>query len=124
MRKPAKLEAVLEALELQMNEFSYFLDLRTGKVIAVLREHLRAAEEGESFDHLYEWQWEAIQTAIDIEVNFEHYAALPGKSDINEYQTMEDFCFTIQSDKDRTRLPDAIQGKGAFRRFQSAISSS
>ncbi|MEC1697904.1 UPF0158 family protein [Schinkia azotoformans] len=40
---------------------------------------------------------------------------------MNEYEMMEDFCYSLSNDKDRNRLLNAISGRGAFRRFKDEI---
>lgn len=123
MKKPVKLEAVLEALELQSDAIKYFLDRRTGIVTTVLSEYLWPIERGEEFPNLNEWQRKELELAMDIEENFHHYATLPEEFEINDYQIMEDFCFCTKNRENREKLLDAIAGKGAFRRFRTAISS-
>ncbi len=123
MKKPVKLDDVLDAFELQSDAMRYFLDRRTGVVFAVLEEYLWPMENEIDLNAPYKWQQEQLELAADVEENFEHYAALPEKFEINDYEIMEDFCLRIKNDEKRERLLDAIRGKGAFRRFKSAISS-
>jgi hypothetical protein len=51
----------------------------------------------------------------------EHYASLPEKDELNEYEMMESFCCSITNGKIQEDLLGAIQGKGAFGRFKTAI---
>lgn len=50
-----------------------------------------------------------------------HYASLPMREELNEYEMMEEFCYSITNRKIQENLLDAIQGKGAFGRFRTAI---
>lgn len=100
---------------------STYLNVKEGVVVQVSNEDLRIAEEEESFDQLPDWQQENIKIAIDIFENFNNYIELPTKFDINEYEMMEDFCYSLTSDKDKNRLLNAINVRGAFRRFKDEI---
>lgn len=51
----------------------------------------------------------------------EHYAPIPDKEELNEYQMMERFCDLVTNEKIQDDLFVAIQGKGAFGRFNTAI---
>lgn len=51
----------------------------------------------------------------------EHYASLPDKEELNEYEMMESFCSSIMNEKIQEDLFRAIQGKGAFGRFKTAV---
>jgi hypothetical protein len=47
----------------------------------------------EDLEEYLEWQRESIETAIDVEENWENYISLPDKNDIDEYreETMRNF---------------------------------
>lgn len=47
--------------------------------------------------------------------------SLPSEFDINEYNMMEEFCFSVQDSKSQEALLRAIRGKGAFRRFKDKV---
>ncbi len=51
----------------------------------------------------------------------DHYLPLPSKFDIHEYRIMERFCYAVDDDEMRDDLFNAIQGRGAFRRFKDSI---
>ena len=46
---------------------------------------------------------------------------MPDSFEINEYSIMEKFCYSIESQKISNLLLNAIQGRGAFRRFKDVI---
>lgn len=108
-------------MDIQFDEWNTYLNLRTGEVISVTQGDLRAAEEDEPYDDLPDWQQEARELAIDIFENYDDYEELPTKFDINEYDIMEDYCYSIENQKTRSLLLNAIQGRGAFRRFKDKI---
>ena len=49
------------------------------------------------------------------------YIGLPDSYDINEYRMMENFVYSLPKGKNQTILYNAIQGRGAFRRFKDKL---
>ena len=49
------------------------------------------------------------------------YIDLPDSYDINEYRMMENFVYSLPRGKNQTILYNAIQGRGAFRRFKDKL---
>lgn len=49
-----------------------------------------------------------------------NYVDLPRREDLNDYKIMEDFIASLDDEKAKDWLANAIQGKGAFRRFRAA----
>lgn len=113
-----KLSDIIDDMEFQSDEHTSLLNIKTGKVIFMDNTFLRKAEDEESFDHMNEWMQEEMKVAYDIVEHDDNYRELPTSFDINEYQMMEDFCFTVKNEKMRNRLLRAINGRGAFRRFK------
>ncbi|EIJ78019.1 hypothetical protein PB1_10654 [Bacillus methanolicus PB1] len=85
-----------------------YLNRKTGEIISVSQDDLRAAENDDPFEHLPEWHQEAMKVAIDVIENYEDYKRLPTKYDINEYDMMADFCFTINDERNKKLLFNAI----------------
>jgi hypothetical protein len=83
-----------------------FVDVHTGRIVTLF--------EGENFSDVED---------EDLEGDWipEHYASLPGKDELNEYEMMETFCYSNTNVKIQEDLLNAIQGKGAFGRFKTAI---
>lgn len=114
------LKDIIEEMEIQFEKSLSLLNMKTGEIVLVTSEDLRAAEE-EPFDHLPEWQQENRKIAIDVVENFENYIELPTKYDVNEYKIMENFCLSVSNQWKQEALLRAIKGKGAFRRFKDKI---
>ena len=115
------LQDIIEGMEMQIEESSTYLNMKTGEIITVSLEALRDAEDDEPFDHLTDWEQEERKAAIDIVENDENYQELPTKYEINEYKFMEDFSFSIHDKKIQDLLFSSIKGKGAFRRFKDNL---
>jgi hypothetical protein len=54
----------------------------------------------EDLEEYPEWQRESIETAIDVEENWENYISLPDKNDIDEYREEAMRNFVIEWCKD------------------------
>ncbi|WP_058307342.1 UPF0158 family protein [Gracilibacillus massiliensis] len=122
MSAKVKLRDLIDEMEMQSEEFEAFLTKETGKVVLISSGTFLAAED-EDFDRdrLADWELEEVDTAIDILENDHKYAELPSEYEINEYNMMERFCFSLEDDAIQSALLNAIQGRGAFRRFKDQI---
>ncbi len=117
-----RLSDIFDALEMQFDESSSFLDLDTGQVETVSCDLLREAEEtadGEGPD-LPEWQQQEWEIAKRI-VSTDRFRKLPIKFDVHEWAIMEGFSLEVKSDEAREDLLRAIHGAGAFRMFKDTI---
>jgi hypothetical protein len=121
MNIQVKLKDIIEEIEIQFEESRSFLNIKTGEIMLVTSEDLRAAEDEKPFEHLPEWEQENRMTAIDVVENFENYIELPTKYEVNEYEIMENFCLTVSDQRKQESLLRAIKGKGAFGRFKDKI---
>lgn len=116
-----KLKDIIEEMEIQFEESRSLLNIKTGEIVLVTTEDLRAVEDDKPFDHLPEWEQENRMIAMDVVENFENYIELPTKYEVIEYEIMEDFCLTINDQRIQDLLLRSIKGKGAFRRFKDQI---
>ena len=120
MKAKVKLENVLEAIELRTRESNYFYHKKTGEIYYITDDELREAEEDIDISEYPEWQQDSIKTAIDI-LSTNDYIKLPDDYEIDDYEIMEDFCFSIDDKELREEMLKVIDGKGAFRRFKDKI---
>ncbi|MGM0877430.1 MAG: UPF0158 family protein [Bacillota bacterium] len=116
-----KLKDIVEEMEIQFEESRSLLNIKTGEIVLVTSDDLRAAEDEKSIDHLPDWQQENIMLANDVVENFENHIELPTKYEVNEYEIMEDFCLKVSDRRKQDSLLRAIKGKGAFRRFKDKV---
>ncbi|MFS0824706.1 UPF0158 family protein [Bacillus sp. 1P02SD] len=116
-----KLKDIIEEMEIQFEESRSLLNIKTGEIVLLTSDDLRAAEDEQPFDHLPEWERENRMLAIDVVENFEKYIDLPTKHDVNEYEIIENFCLAVSDQRKQDSLSKAIKGKGAFRRFKDKI---
>jgi hypothetical protein len=124
MPATVKLKDIVDALDAQSDESTYFVDLDTGEVELVSKDLLREAEEsGDDDDEGPDrpaWQepeWELAKRIISTGC-FKH---LPSKFDVHEWSIMQDFALSMESGEIREALLNAIHGGGAFRHFKYAL---
>jgi len=82
-------------------EVTVYVDRRTGECVSV----------ADGFENEFD-------EPLDLEAD--HWIALPGSFDRDEWRLMEAFAASRPKPGDRERLLDAIGGRGAFRRFKDA----
>lgn len=120
--KPVKLDDLVGEIELQIdNTFSY-IHTRTGEVITLSEEEIRAVEDEKPIERFPAWQRGNIEKAIEIlEDEEEIYLDFTLRNECDEYEIMEKFIWTIRDEEIRDDLYNAIQGRGAYRRFKDGI---
>lgn len=123
MPLPVKLEDVIEALESAGDENATYLDQRSGEIVLITDQDMRAAEKDQLISEFPEWQRETILNAREIANSAERFVELPDQFEINEYQIMEDFCLSFHNRRIGEDLHRLIKGSGAFRRFKNAVNS-
>jgi hypothetical protein len=116
------LKDIVDALEMHFDEQLSFLDLDTGQVETVSRELLGMAEEGDDEEEpdLLEWQEGEWEVAKRI-ASSDRFVKLPTQFDIHEWAIMEEFSLSVESDRIREDLLNAIHRSGAFRRFKDTV---
>jgi hypothetical protein len=105
-------------MEFQSDEITSYLHRPTGRIIAVSDEALQAAEEGTGADDVEEFE---LADARGILEGGDDYLALPDRFEIDEYRMMERFATGVADPGAQAELGDALQGRGAFRRFKDAV---
>jgi hypothetical protein len=121
MAIPVKLGEIIEGLEAQSDESHAFLDKKTGEVVVISDEQMRAAEDDEPIEDFPDWEQDLVRIAKEIVAESSDYIDLPTKFDIHEYSIMEDFCLSLDDARLRDALYGLIKGSGAFRRFKDAV---
>jgi hypothetical protein len=119
MPATVRLKDIVDALEMQFDESSAFLDLDTGQVETVSHDLLREAEDsGDEEPDLPTWQNKEWEIAKRI-VSTDRFHELPTKFEVHEWAIMQNFSRSVESDSIREDLLNAIHGPGAFRNFTS-----
>src|SRR5947199_3045576 len=121
MTLAVKRNEIVGALDSATEGLAYYLDKRTGEIILVTDEDMKAAEDDELISEYPDWQRESILKAREVLSDSEHLSQVPDQFDIHEYQIMEDFCRGFEDKQIGQELLRLIKGSGAFRRFKNAI---
>ena len=114
------LREIIDALEMQFDELSNYLDQETGEVCSVSHDTLSLAESGDSPDALPGWQRQEFETARLI-LESDRFLKLPSGWDIHEWEIMQRFSFSLKRASVRDALLSALHGPGAFRCFKAAL---
>jgi hypothetical protein len=122
MSATVRLNDIVDALEMQFDESSSFLDLNTGQVETVSHDLLREAEEcgDDEEPSLPAWQKQEWEIAKRI-VSSDRFQKLPTKVEVHEWAIMRDLSRSVESDRIREDLLHAIRGAGAFRNFKDTL---
>jgi hypothetical protein len=122
MSATVRLSEIVEALDVQCDDSSAFLDRDTGKVETVSNDLLHDAEESGDDEEpdLAAWQKEEWEIAKRI-VSTGRFQMLPTKFEVHEWEIMNDFSLSVESGRIREDLLHAIHRAGAFRNFKDAV---
>jgi hypothetical protein len=121
MKAIVSVKDVVDEMDVVSDEISVFLNRKTGELVTLTDEELSAAEDGDDdIDEYPDWQREMIIKAREV-TGSDEYLPLPGRFDINEYEIMENFCYSVEDDEAGNDLLYKIRGSGAFRRFKDAV---
>ena len=134
------MEELVIALDNDFYELHYYLDLETGQVLMITDEFRSELEE--IYDEIYDdegnrtvsleehlrqrddpgWQQEMLLEADRIEQGYgTRYICVDRAEPYSDYNDMQRFIGTVDDDRLRDRLWNAIQGRGAFRRFKDLL---
>lgn len=117
------LQEIIDHIEMQFEGTNAYVNLKTGEVVSISEEDLRDAEDmdEQEISELPDWRQVNMDIAIEFIEHEDDYAALPTEMDFNAYGMLERFIATLNDDKQASILDNAIQGKGAFRRFKDRV---
>jgi hypothetical protein len=113
------LRDVVEALDLQSDELSSYLDPDTGEIITFNREEASIATRGD-WAQAPEWMKESLPK-IKRALEDDRILELPDRVHIDEWRMMQNFTLENEQCKCRQELDSAVHGTGAFRQFKEVI---
>ncbi|RMF55953.1 MAG: hypothetical protein D6748_14450 [Calditrichaeota bacterium] len=120
MKRPVNIDMIIEAFEFVSGETEVYLNTRTGEIFTIPGQ-VRPTSELEELDEDFRELQEEIQEKAQEELSSDEYILLPNFLEIDEYRIMEEFCLTLEDEQLSMVMCGAIQGKGAFKRFQENI---
>jgi hypothetical protein len=115
------LKDVVDAMDLPNNDWTSYLNPKTGEIVTVTDEDRQLVED-EDLDeaNLPEWQRESLPR-VRAALESDDFLALPDKFEIHEWAIMERFANSQVDEARRDELLDAIHGAGAFRSFRGTV---
>jgi len=116
-----KIDDIIDAVDFDSDMSESFLNTKTEKVCMFTDEELLAAKNDVDLSDSAEWYCEAVANAKHYLENQDDYLSLPEKYDFNEYRIIEKFIARVAIPKQSEMLSQSIHGKGAFRRFKTAL---
>jgi len=121
--KAVKLSDLIEAFEIDSDEFASYVDLQTGEIVQVDHALLSAVEEGDDDldGELGNWEKSEVRIAQAIVSDpGERYVDVADKAALNELRQMERFVAGLKKPAAAKELSNALKGKGAIRSFKDA----
>ena len=120
MTTVVRLRDLVNEMDGSDDEFHAFLNRVTGELFTVSNDELRALEKEDDLEEHPAWQHDSIRKAGEI-LDSEDWLELPSKFDIHEWGIMQDFCYSVDDERLRNELLDAVHGSGAFRHFKNTV---
>lgn len=117
MALPVKLQNVADLLDGLPDEWTAYINRKTGELVSFSEFDVNSAEESAETGDIHDWEAEIIAD-VRRALASPDFIALPDKFEIHEYSIMERFCLGVADDRLRDALLDAIRGRGAFRQFK------
>lgn len=108
-KNPVDLLQLIDALDMQSDHLSFYVNRTSGELFSMTEiEEIEMEQDDES----------KLDASI---LDSDEYVPLPSRWELNKYEIMEEFVFSLEDPKMQEVLARAIRGKGAFGRFHTAI---
>jgi len=117
-------EALAGAMRNQgRDEYDYYLDATTGRVMRISTEVWNALEEGRTIaGSLQGWQQEELREARDVfGDNHGRYVLIPERPTWEGDDLMADFLDSVTDEELREKIRVALDGRDASRRFRDVL---
>jgi hypothetical protein len=117
-------EALARAMATQgSDEYDYYLDTHTGRIMRISTDVWNALEEGETIaGSLNAWQQEELREAQAVFSDTQgRYVPIPEDLEWEVEAIMSDFVDTVHDTDLRRKLMSAMEGRNAARRFKDVL---
>jgi hypothetical protein len=112
------LRKVAAEMDVPNDEWTAYINRRTGELVTVTDVDARAVEDDIADDDLPDGVAEQLPKVREVLTSGD-FVPLPSKFDIDEYAIMRSFFLQVAESKVRDDLLRAIQGSGVFGRFKT-----
>ena len=140
-KQKVNFDEIQKAMEdVSRDTFDYFLDMVTGEVIAFSEEILSDVKsrlydsdsdeidddiEYIEFDQepeIPDWMVDEVELALEILLDEQgRFIRIPERNSVMAYQSLAAFIETVEDPLLKEELSEALNGKGAFRRFKDIL---
>ena len=120
MAIPVKLSEVVGEMDVPNEEWTVYLNRRTGEMVTVTPDDERLLDDPSALEDAPDWQLAQLPKYRQA-IRSDDYLALPDKFEIHEWSIMERFVRSVDDDGHRDKLDCAIHRHGAFGRFRDAL---
>ena len=117
-------EALARAMARQgSDEYDYYLDTQSGRVMRISTDVWNALEEGETIaGSLNAWQQAELHEAQAVFSDTQgRYVPIPEDPEWKVEEIMSDFVDTVHDTDLRSKLTSAMEGRNAVRRFKDIL---
>lgn len=105
------LKLIVQGLEMTADTHDQYLDIEEMKIISLQRNLVETDATPEE-----------LELAEQIKQQYKsRFFPLPDQHEINDYRIMRNFVYSLNESDIKDELESALHGKGAFRRFKSAV---
>ncbi|MCD7951265.1 MAG: UPF0158 family protein [Erysipelotrichaceae bacterium] len=101
------IEDIADALDMAMDEFNQFLNVKTGEIVTIAEDSAFRVDEDE-------------ELMLEIEESGDYYS-LPDQHDLDEWHVMEDFAYSLDNKEYANELLNRLNRRKAYRNFKDAI---
>lgn len=108
MKHKVKMSKVMDALEITNPEIDYYYEKKSQEI------HILSEMYDDGAD-------EISDIKERLESSPQGFVKLPDQYEINEYEMMRSFCYSLDDEKNQEILLHRIQGRGAFRMFKDSL---
>ena len=119
MPLPVKLRDVAQEMQVSGEFQSCYINLKTGELVSLSEETMLYVDE-EDTDEMHQWQLDEIRMASKV-LESEDYVELPKSTEVDNWSLMEAFALSRPNETHREQILEAIEGRGAFRRFKHLL---
>src|SRR5580704_6034658 len=99
------IQDIVDELSMMFDELKSFVNRDTGEVVTVSLDDLRVADGDGGEDEMDEMTEEdAVDPALSIARNRGQYVLLPSGREVNAWETLREFCATVELPIRRDRL--------------------